>query len=394
MNSTTQHEKAKVAVVKREDYSDQQQVYHSLKLLLNHLGGTKRFVRKGEKVLVKPNVLAGEHPDKAVTTHPSVVAAIVRLVGEAGGVALIGDSPAVTKFESVSGITGMTEVAEEYGAALVGLSTPEEIAVRDAIIMRRLVVAREALEVDAIISVSKLKTHGYTMFTGAVKNLFGVVPGLLKSDYHLRMSRADDFAKMLLDVYTAVSARLHVMDAVWGMDGQKGPRGGRPRHVGLLIAGCDGVAVDAVATSIVGIKPDSVPTTRIGRQAGKGVGRLQEIEVVGEVLEDIRVADFEEAKKAIGISDSLPPVLYKFLRNYVSNKPRIDPRRCKLCMTCCKACPPQAISRGRREKGLHIDYDRCIRCYCCLETCPCDAVEVKEGLLAKLRKCWSAVRGT
>jgi len=394
MSSSRHDKQAEVAVVKCGDYSDVEDVYRSLKSLVSRLGGIQRFVKRGERVLIKPNLLAGDHPDKAVTTHPSVVAGMVRLVKEAGGVPYIGDSPCIVKFESVRGPTGMVEVAEKYGATLVGLTSPVDIAVPNGVIMKRLIVAREALDADVVICLSKLKTHGYTAFTGAVKNMFGVVPGLLKSDYHLRMPRVDDFAKMLLDVYAAVPARLHVMDAVWTMEGQKGPRAGRPKHVGLLIAGSDGIAVDAVACAIVGIEPDSVPTTRIGHAEGKGVGKLQEIEVLGESLEGVRATDFEIARKAVGFADRLPPFLFQLLRNRLSNKPRIEPKTCRLCMTCFKACPPQAIYCREGKKRLFIDYSKCIRCYCCLESCPHDAVEIKEGLFTKLRRRRGSSEGT
>ncbi len=386
MDSNKHDRRAVVAVVKCRDYSDREAVYRGLEGLLNHLGGIENFVNRGERVLIKPNLLAGDPPDKAVTTHPSVVAGMVRLVKEAGGVPFIGDSPGTGKFESVCGRTGMTDVAEKYGATLVRLCTRADIAIPNAILMKRLVVAREALDADAIISISKLKTHTYTAFTGAVKNMFGVVPGVLKSNYHLGLPGVDDFAKMLLDVYAAVPARLHVMDAVWGMEGQKGPRAGRPKHLGLLIAGTDGVAVDAVASRIVEIKPRFIPTTRIGHAEGKGVGKLEQIKVIGELLEDVRVTDFEAVKRTVGIADRLPPFLFRLLRNHLSNKPRINPRACKLCMTCFKACPPQAIHRRRKNTGLVIDYNKCIRCYCCLESCPHDAVDVKQGVLTKLRR--------
>jgi len=353
--------------------------------LLNTLGGIERFVRQGETVLIKPNLLGGDDPHKAVTTHPTVVSGIVRLVKQAGGSPFIGDSPGVAKLESVAGPTGMVEAAKKHEASLIDLATKAEIRLSDGIIMKRLTVAREALDADAIISISKLKTHNYAAFTGAVKNMFGVVPGLTKSDYHLRMPRIEDFSKMLLDVYTAVPARLHVMDGIWGMEGEKGPRSGKPKRVGVLIAGSDGIAVDAVATSVVGIEPDSVPTTRIGHAEHKGIGRLQQIEIVGDSLEGVRVKDFRGVRQPGGIAEKLPPFLFKFLRNYVSSKPRINPKPCELCMTCFKACPPKAIYRRKGDKRLRIDYNECIRCYCCLESCPHDAVEIKQGLLAKLR---------
>jgi uncharacterized protein (DUF362 family)/Pyruvate/2-oxoacid:ferredoxin oxidoreductase delta subunit len=384
MNSVTQNGRTTVAIVKCPDYSDEEAVYQSVKRLIDGLGGVSRFVNPGEKVLIKPNLLAGEEPHKAVTTHPTVVAAMVRLVKEAGGIPLTGDSPCIARFEAVAVSTGMADVAARYQARLVDLATGTDISITDGAILKRVTVAREALDADAIISISKLKTHNFTIFTGAVKNMFGVVPGLIKADYHLRMPQIEDFSKMLLDVYAAVPARLHVMDGIWAMEGDKGPRSGNPRRVGLLIAGTDGIAVDAVATSIVGIEPDSIPTTRIGHAERKGIGRIEEIRLVGDPLQEVRVSGFRGVRRPGGISKKLPPFLLHWLRKHISNKPKINPKACKLCMTCYKACPPKAISRQRGRKRLRIDYDKCIRCYCCLESCPYDAVDIRKGLLARL----------
>ena len=386
MNLASGKNQATVSIVKCPDYSDEERVYLSLKALLDNLGGIRRFVVSGERVLIKPNLLAGDHPDRAVTTHPCVVSGMVRLIKEAGGIPIIGDSPCVAKLQSVAGATGMTKVAARWEATLTDLSTPVHLAVPDGIVLKRATVAEEALDADAIISIPKLKTHGFTTFTGAVKNMFGIVPGLLKADYHLQMPDLESFSQMLLDVYAAVPARLHVMDTIWGMEGQKGPRSGKPRHLGLLLASTDGIALDAVATSVVGIDPESVPTTRIGHLKAKGIGSLDRIEIVGESLDDVRVRDFEGVAQASGFSDKIPPFLFKFLRNYISNKPRINSRICEVCMTCARACPPSAIRRRGKGRRLLIDYDECIRCYCCLEFCPHDAVDVKQGLLAKLRR--------
>jgi uncharacterized protein (DUF362 family)/ferredoxin len=385
MTSFTQDGRATVAVAKCPDYSGEDSVYLCLTRLLDCLGGMARFVNQGGKVLVKPNLLAGEEPQKAVTTHPTVVAGMLRLVKEAGGIPTIGDSPCIARLETVAVPTGMADVAARYKARLADLATATDISLPDGVILKRVTVAREALEADAIISVSKLKTHNYTIFTGAVKNMFGVVPGLVKADYHLRMPRVEDFSKMLLDVYAAVPARLHVMDAIWGMEGDKGPRSGNPRRVGALIAGTDGVAVDAVATSIVGIRPDFVPTTRIGHAERKGVGRIEEIEIVGAPLHEVRISDFRGVRRPSGIAKKLPPFLFSWIRRHISNKPAINPKACELCMTCYKACPPKAIYHRPGSKRLRIDYDECIRCYCCLESCPHNAVEIRKGLLAKLR---------
>ncbi len=377
--------KASVSLIRCPDYSDDERVYASLKRLLEKLGGIERFVKPREKVLIKPNLLAGDSPERAVTTHPSVVAGVVRLVKEAGGIPRIGDSPCIARFESVVVPTGVEDVARRYGAQLVDLCTPAHVVLENGVILKKAVVAKEALDADAVISISKLKTHNYAIFTGAVKNMFGVVPGLLKSDYHLRMPGIEDFSKMLLDIYTAVPARLHVMDGIMAMEGQKGPRAGRPKAVGVLIASEDGIAVDAVATHLVGIEPLSVPTTSIGRLAGIGVGKIEEIEVLGESIEEVKVTGFEGVRQPGGIAQKLPSFLFRLLRNHVSNRPRINIKDCELCLTCVKACPPQAIYR-QRDGTLRIDYDKCIRCFCCLESCPYDAVAIKEGLLAKLSR--------
>jgi uncharacterized protein (DUF362 family)/Pyruvate/2-oxoacid:ferredoxin oxidoreductase delta subunit len=387
MNAPDSGKRATVSMVKCRDYSDEERVYRSLKDLLSRLGGIEKFVKRGEKILIKPNLLAGDAPEKAVTTHPTVIAGVVRLVKEAGGDPLIGDSPCISRFESVIAPTGMTEVAEKHGAKLVGLSTQAEVSVPNGLIIKRLVVAQEVLDADAIISVSKLKTHNYTVLTGAVKNMFGVVPGLVKGNYHLQMPQAESFMKMILDIYRRIPARLHVMDGIWAMEGEKGPRAGKPKQLGILIASEDGIAVDAVASSVVGMEAQAVPTTRIGNDEGIGVGDPARIDIVGASLEEVRVSGFDSVKKPSGLADRLPPFLFKLLRNYVSNKPRINCKGCKLCMTCFKACPPRAIERKRMGKRLCIDYNLCIRCYCCLESCPHGAIDIKKGLLVRLGRC-------
>ena len=188
---------------------------------LVELGGMSTFVKPGQKVLLKVNLLMKKRPEEAVTTHPSVVEAMVHLVQEAGGIPIIGDSPGgpytVNSLQAIYTRSGLREVAERTGAILnedVGQTT---IHNPEGKLTKSLTITNCALQADVIIPISKLKTHGMMTFTGAVKILFGVIPGLLKAEYHLKMFKVDDFADLLVDIATYIKPALSIMDGVVGV---------------------------------------------------------------------------------------------------------------------------------------------------------------------------------
>ena len=190
-------------------------------------------MKPGDRVLVKPNLLASREPEKAVTTHPAVVRAALRAVQEAGGEPVLGDSPGgrntPANYAALLRRTGLAPVLEECGVEAVFFDEPTvEIPSPSGRVYKRFRVAGAVADADAIVSLSKFKTHQFTLATGAVKNCFGYIPGVAKAEYHLNTGMDQGrFAALLLDLYLARPPVLSVMDAVIGMEGN-GPSNGTP----------------------------------------------------------------------------------------------------------------------------------------------------------------------
>ena len=360
--------------------------------VLAPLGGMKAFVRAGERIALKPNLLMAAAPEAGITTHPSIVRAVAEAVREAGAVPFVVESPGAgiphtaIALRRVYRKTGLLALAEETGLELSVATDVEPLHAADAVLVKRIEVLRALAEADGIISLPKLKTHNYQVYTGAVKNLFGAIPGYAKTGYHAKLADPNLFADMLLDVVAALAPRLSLMDAVVGLEGEGPGTGGRPRQVGVLLASRDPVALDRVACRIVGIDERSVPVLRAAER--RGLARLDRPPaVVGVPVEELVVSGF------LGVRDrwtggrfaSSPAVkwlLGKTLVDATSPRPRPRQERCTGCATCERACPTGAIVV--RQRLAVVDDGSCIRCYCCHELCPENAVDLEPALLGRL----------
>ena len=361
-----------------------QRVLKAVREAVDGLGGICRFIQEGQRVLLKPNLLRASVPSEAIITHPTVVRAMVELVQEAGAQAVIADSPgppySEAKMRSFYAKVGLMAMAEETGAELVCSWQPMQLPNPSGKLLKMIDSMDLVTQVDAIINLPKLKTHGLTRFTGATKNLFGLVPGLVKMGYHAKLQTAEQFSEMLIDLLQFHSPVLTVMDAVVGMEGD-GPSAGNPREIGCILAGADGIAVDVLATSMVGIEPESVPPLQVAIKRGLTTGEVKDIEVLGVPLEEAQVTDF----KPLGAVTSGYHEIPAFLRDLGARQLVVTPRVgsvCAGCGMCVKTCPMGAITmRGLRAK---IDLRKCIRCYCCHEMCPHRAIILKRPFLGSL----------
>jgi uncharacterized protein (DUF362 family)/Pyruvate/2-oxoacid:ferredoxin oxidoreductase delta subunit len=360
---------------------DRTAVKEGLFRLLEPLGGMGAFVRPGERVLLKPNMLAGKTPEKAVTTHPEVLRGVIGLVREAGGIPLVGDSPGIGLFKGVLEKSGMLEVVNDCGAEAVEFAS--SLTVTGNGVFKRFELARPYLEADRIINLPKLKTHEMMTITCAVKNLFGAVVGPAKAGWHLKAGADRElFARLLLEIYLLRQPDLNIVDAITAMEGD-GPGSGDPRHVGLLIAGVNPVAVDLIAAEILGIPRKLLYVERAAERLGLDGSDRSTIRAVGVPLDEAGVENF----RLPHISDvqwGLPTFHKNRLRHYLTSRPAAIPETCRLCGICRDACPPHAITISGGK--LHFDYQRCIRCFCCRELCPDGALTVVEGRLLRIMK--------
>lgn len=375
---------AVVALVRCGSY-DGSEVFDAVGRGLTLLGGVEHFAAKGETILLKPNLLAGAAPEKAVTTHPAVMRAVARHLQANGARLTYGDSPGFGRPESAARRAGLTAVADELGIRLADFQQGNTVSFPEGDFLKQFTVARGVFECDGLVSLPKMKTHALTRMTGAVKNQFGCIPGLLKGEFHARMSDLDRFARMLVDLTRFLRPRLYVMDAVVAMEGN-GPRSGDPRAMNALLFSTDPVAMDAVSCRMANLDPALVPTNKWGQKMGLGV--YTSVEILGDRLESFVAEDFEVNRKPEPVSGSMNGALAKILRNRLVPRPEIDRFRCTHCGTCVKACPvtPKALGFKDTEHNAPpgYDYTRCIRCYCCQEMCPEQAITVTTPPLGRL----------
>lgn len=374
----------RVSVARCPDY-DPDRVEAAFAAVLAPLGGMAAFVKPGDRVLVKPNLLASRAPGGAVTTHPAVVRAALRAVQAAGGEPVLGDSPGGRNTrENYAALLRRTELAtvlEECGVEAVFFDEPTaEIPSPSGRVYRRFRVGEAVAGADAIVSLSKFKTHQLTLLTGAVKNCFGYIPGVAKAEYHLHTGQDPRrFAALLLDLYLARPPVLSVMDAVLGMEGN-GPSNGTPREVGLLLAAPHAPDLDYVEALLMGFDPLEVPTVAEAAERGLGPRSAAELEVLGVPVDEARMPDFK--RPAAHALARIPAPLLAAVSRLFAVRPRVDAERCRRCGACVENCPPGAIEVT--DGVPRIRTADCIRCFCCQELCPADAIVVDRPLVRRL----------
>lgn len=369
----------KVSIVKCENY-ERENVKNAIRKSLDLIGGLPKFVKPGNTVLLKVNAIIGFPAERAATTHPAVLKAMAELVIEAGGIPLVGDSSGAFGFTGQSlEMCGIAKAARETGAKLVNFESKGTYSVNvNGKILKTINVAKPVIDCDVLICMPKLKTHQLTKYTGAIKNFYGVIPGTGKAVIHQLAPAEESFSDAVVDVYSAIKPALAVMDGIVGMEGE-GATNGTPAESKIIISGADCVAVDAVASEVIGFYHKDILTTRFAHERGLGVGMLDEIEVIGEKISDVKM-DF---KKSRYIAYRLPEFLRKLIFSFSENvsSVEISDDLCKKCGICVKSCPSGAITL---EPHSIIDRKKCIKCYCCHELCPNGAVELKTSLLGKL----------
>ncbi len=355
----------------------------ALERLLAPLGGLG-WVRPGMRVAVKINLLGMYKPQAAVTTHPALVCALCGMLSERGADVVVGDSPGgfYTKafLSPIYKATEMTRVLS-YGARLNDDFSTQDAAYGEAVRLKNFRVTQYLTDADAIINFSKLKTHALMAYTGACKNLYGAVPGMLKSEYHYLYPTPQAFADMLVDICAYLKPALSIQDAVWAMEGN-GPASGAPRHMGALVASTNPHALDLACARMIGLDPQGVPTLASAVRRGLIPGRFEDLDICGDI-EQFFVSDFKmRPVRDVTQWGTANPFISSVLRRLFASSPKVDGRACTGCKKCGAHCPAEAITFVKDRP--RIDKRVCVRCFCCQEFCPAGAVTVYRPPAARI----------
>jgi uncharacterized protein (DUF362 family)/Pyruvate/2-oxoacid:ferredoxin oxidoreductase delta subunit len=376
-----------VSLARCADYDDAR-VRAAVEAALAPLGGLGAFIKPGQRVLVKLNLLLAVPPERGVTTHPAVVKAVVRMIQELGATPEMGDSPGGVNtpaaYAALLRKTGMAAVSEETGCATVHFDAEvEEVAPAAARLFHHLTVVKAASAYDAIIAIPKMKTHQFMAITGAVKLLYGFLPGLNKIEYHLHAGTDPQrFAELLVDICESFPPVLHIMDAITAMEGN-GPSHGTLKPVHVIAASPSAYAMDYAMCALLGLDPRKVPTVRVAHERGVGPGSLKDVTLLGEPFDSVKVTGFQPAPTTT--NTMVPPWATRFSAWLFAPRPEINTELCVRCGVCAKSCPAKTIEFDAGRVPM-IQHRRCIRCYCCHELCPKGAVYIAPPRVSFARK--------
>ncbi|MFH0877701.1 MAG: DUF362 domain-containing protein [Candidatus Omnitrophota bacterium] len=365
----------KVSLVKCKGY-DAADVTAAVRHAVDLLGGMGKFVGPNKKVLLKPNLLTDAAPEAGITTHPEVLRAVIRLLKPLTKNIYCGDSPSVwgehKDIDRVYEVTGTKDICREEGVELVYFTTPK--------LYRTYPLTDWLDKCDRLISIPKFKTHGLTVLTAGIKNLFGLVVGMHKMKIHYDYPRPQDLCKALVDLYEIRNPDLTILDGVVAMEGEGPGSGGILRQMNLVAASPDALSLDMVLSRVMGLFPSDIPTNQEARARGVGPLDLGGIAVTGGELGAFCVNDFKRPK-ATQLNQA-PKWFIHLFKQILKFRIRINARRCQVCGLCLKSCPAQAMAL--ESNRVRIDDEKCLRCLCCQEICPKGAIDVEKNFLWRL----------
>jgi len=385
--------KTNVYIVKCESY---EKADEKINELINLMGGIGQFAKKGEKITLKANLLGAVPPEKAVSTHPSIVAAVGKLAKKEGSIPLIADSPGSgylyneATLKKLYKTCGMYDAAEQAGIDVNMDTGYERVSFPQGKLMKQIDVIKPITQADAVFNICKMKTHLYMHVTGAVKNHFGIIPGLSKVGFHAKLFDKERFADMLLDLSLYVAPRLTIMDAVLAMEGEGPGASGTPRHVGLLLASTSDLALDVVAGEIMGLPNNNNPVLMAAKRRDASPYKIEDVNVIGEELSSLKISNYKFPSTVKGFSKTVEknPAVRNILKSALTKYPVVAKERCIGCGICATACPQKMITiiPHKKKKTAVINLKECIRCYCCHELCPHKAIDIKSKLITKVLK--------
>ena len=378
--------KTKVAVVSANDY-EQENIDKAVAKLIDDLGGMEAFVPQGAKVLLKANLVRDMAPEQAGTTHPSVLIALVKLLEPLGCTVVVGDSSGGLYTKGYMNVVynkcKMTDVVKATTATLNDDFDFQRAEI-GGVKIKNVDICNSFFNADVVINVGKIKTHSFTGYSGAVKNNYGLLPGLVKVEIHSRFPDLWDFCDALVDIeqFSSQKVVLNVLDGVIGMEGA-GPTNGKPRPIGKLVASANPYLCDVVAVSLFD-DPFAQPLLQKAVERGLLDKELSNLDFDLDSLKEGYLADFDRVEVVSSNTFlNMPKWMKRLAKRYLTPKVVINKKRCKACKKCAEHCPAKAI---KIEGVAKVNQKDCIRCFCCQELCPYDAVKLKKSWLYHLTR--------
>ena len=330
----------------------------------------------GKRVLVKPNMLGhfNFNENSGSTTHPAVVHAVVKALRNRGAHVIVGDNPALAGLQENLRCARRSGILEASDGAYKNISDETVEVKMKARLLDHLLVSKDVLEVDYLVSLPRFKTHIFTTISGAVKNSFGIVLGGEKPKVHLKAPNNMAFSEALVDIFQIRPPELTIMDGIIGMEGNGPSTSGTLRPIGKILASDNAVSLDAVVCHMMGISPDRVNYMKVAAERNLAEFDPYRMDLIGklEVLPRFKMPIGFIANSRFGM------VINKWLTGiWVQNRVKVDTKVCKKCYNCVKVCPPKAMHVPQKKDFPTVDQDICILCYCCVEICPESALHVK-----------------
>lgn len=358
---------------------------YSLELIKKHikdslelLGGLDSLIKPNDKVFIKCNCVGPFDKNLGITTHPIFVKAVLEIVKEKTNNIIIGDNPATRDITFTLKKNGIYEVIQNENIQIINGKDTKKIYNSNANIYNEFEVSKEMVDVNVLINLPKLKTHALAYMTVAQKNFFGFIYGLNKAGWHVKANNPLEFGNAINDLYGAILEEfkdktiINICDGILGLEGEGPSTGGISKKANAIITSLDAVSLDRVASEVVHLDSDKCFITKIADERKYGVGKLENIELLGDSLELFKNINFLAPKDSLG-NFGLRILKIKPLRNILLEHPQIDTNLCIRCGECAKICPPHTmkIAPGKYPK---LNNQKCIRCWCCAEVCPQNAI--------------------
>ena len=321
--------KSKVVLEKCENYILEDSITKISNIFIE-FGGINNFFKYGQKVMLKPNLIMGDHFSLGSVTHPKILEALIVLLRSEGVKVFIGDSPAFGDIYSVTKAAGYSDIIKKYNISLVQFKANRNIYrnfdkknellqklnfIDKAKVKFLSSISSSVNDFDVIVNVPKLKVHDQMTLTCAVKNLYGLIAGKSKVIRHLLVNNDMElFSLFILQILNRSLPELTIVDAIDTLE-QKGPRGGVVTKRGMLFAGTSSLAVDVVIASMIGIEISKVPLLLYANKYELKDSSIAEIDFINK--DKLVLDDFKLSEELIPISFSLFRVIKSITKHLI-----------------------------------------------------------------------------